>query len=153
MQGTCGDDLEQWIAELSQQNCDPDEIERIKTALKNEMWSRLDVAIMRLLYKYQGILPEHLPGYAKQIRESMGESSWYQVLVRSSLELLAALGQPHEAKKVPAMSRRITDVIFHEIFWLSTVYDPRLQYHVERLPTLRKMEFASSTFRCLDSLR
>lgn len=151
MQVTCGDDLEQWIAELSRQNCHPDEIERIKIALQNEMWSRLDVEIMRLLYKYQGILPEHLPGYAKQIRESMGESSWYQVLVKSSLELLTTLAQPHEAKKVPAMSRRIIDVIFHEIFWVSTVYDPRLRYHVERLPALRKREFACSMFTCLDS--
>lgn len=151
MQGTCGDDLEQWIAELGRQNCYPDEIERIKKALQNEMWSRLDIEIMRLLYKYQGILPEHLPGYAKQIRESMGESSWYQVLVKNSLELLAALGQPHEAKKVPAMSRRIIDVIFHEMFWLCTVYDPRLEYHVERLPTLRKTEFASSMYTCLNS--
>ncbi len=59
-------------------------------------------------------------------------------LVRCFLELEEVLSTPEESKKVGAVPRRIVDIVFHEIFWLATVYDPRLQYHVEKLPPLKK---------------
>ena len=93
---------------------------------------------------YQGILPEHLPGYVRQIEESMGESPWYQSVVRCFIELLGLLRQPEESKKIGAASRRLLDIVFHEFFWLATVYDPRLLYYVEKLPPLRKKEFLRS---------
>ncbi|MCL5265976.1 MAG: ParB N-terminal domain-containing protein [Chloroflexi bacterium] len=133
--------LEQWLAELTDRGYDPDEIERLQTCLQKEEYSSFDVEIMRLLFACQGVLPEHLPGYVRQIQEAMSESAWFQALVRCAMELLAGLHQPEESKKVSAIARRLIDAIFYEFFWLSTIYDPRMQHHVEKLPPLRKKEF------------
>lgn len=98
---------------------------------------------MKLLFKCQGVLPEHLPGYVRQIREAMAESGWYQKVVRCFFELHGLLNQVEESKRVNATAKRLFDIAFNELFWLATVYDPKLQYHVEKLPPLRKKEFVA----------
>ena len=140
-----GEMLTQWLVDLSSRGHDSDVLERLRVAVQKEEYSVLEAELMKLLYMYQGILPEHLPSYARQIREAMAESGWYQRLVGCFLELLVLLDQHRESRKVNAMARRLVGVVFLEIFWLAAAYDPKLQYHVEKLPPLRKKEFVPPT--------
>lgn len=137
-----GDMLKHWLVELSERGHEPGEIGRLRAAIVTEDYSEIEAELMKLLFMCQGVLPEHLPGYVRQIRETMAESAWYRRLVRCFLELAEVLSRPDESKKVSGAPRRLVDIVFHEIFWLATVYDPKLQYHVEKLPPLRKKEFA-----------
>ncbi len=98
---------------------------------------------MKSRFMYQSILPEHLPGYVRQIREAMAESGWYQQVVRCFLELHALLNVVEESKKVNATAKRLLDIVFNELFWLATVYDPKLRYHVAKLPPLWKKKFVT----------
>ncbi|MCL5961610.1 MAG: ParB N-terminal domain-containing protein [Chloroflexi bacterium] len=148
-----GEALERWISDLPGRGHDAGATERLRAILQGREYSRLEVGVIRLLYMYQGVLPEHLPGYLGQTREAISESAWYQRLVWSFLELLALLGQPEEGKKVNTIAARLIDVAFHELFWLATIYDPRLQYHVEKLPPVIKKEFEGVVLEHVDIVR
>lgn len=138
-----GDKLKQWLADLSERGHDGGEIERLRVAVEREEYSTLEAKLMELLFTCQGVLPEHLPGYVRQIRDAMGESDWYQNLVRCFLELLTLLNQIDENKRLNSTAKRLLDIAFNELFWLAAVYDPKLQYHVEKLPPLKKKAFAT----------
>lgn len=136
-------ELEQWLESLTSAGHDFGEMERLNGVLAGEELSRLEVEIVKLVFMCQGVLPEHLAGYVRQIKEAMSLSSWYQDVVRCSLELAALLHTPEDSKSLNATAKRFLDAVFHEFFWLSTAYDPKLQYGVERLPTVRKKEFCA----------
>ncbi|TAK31061.1 MAG: hypothetical protein EPO21_18315 [Chloroflexota bacterium] len=134
--------LESWMADLTARQYDAADVGRLRGVLQDRDYSHFEIALMRMLHMYQGILPEHLPGYVRQIEEAMEDYPWYQNVVRCFMELLGLLRQPEQSKKIGGASRRLLDIVFHELFWLATLYDPRLQYHVEKLPALRKKEFS-----------
>ncbi|MCL5958409.1 MAG: ParB N-terminal domain-containing protein [Chloroflexi bacterium] len=137
-----GEVLKHWLDELSAGGHDPEVMERLRGIIERQQFDHLDAELIKLIYMYQGVLPEHLPGYLPIMRESIDKSPWYRSLVTHFLGLLNTLGHPEESKKVDSISRRLLDAVLHELFWLSIVYDPRLQYWVEKLPPQRKKEFA-----------
>jgi len=119
-----------------------EEVRSIEKALGEEVaYTPQDIAIMRAMHRYKGILSEHLPGYLGRVKETMAESPWFGGVVTSSLGLPGLLARREEYKRLTPIPGRLVEILLSDLCGAAAPYDQNLAYYSECVSQYRKEEF------------